>query len=173
MSDSSDNRQLRIGSGFDVHAFEDACHAGSHIVIGGVAIEHERRLLGHSDADVLCHAIGDALLGAMGEADIGNQFSNSDERYRDISSLVLLDIIVEKLRQRGGIIYNIDTTLLAQRPLFAPHIEPMKQQLSKTLHLSPTQIGIKATTTERLGCIGREEGIAAFAVALIACGREK
>jgi len=124
-------------------------------------------LEGHSDADVLLHAISDALLGAAGLGDIGRHFPDSDERYRDISSLYLLGEVEKKLTEAGFTIINIDSTIIAQKPRLAPYIETMVQNIARVLHIENGQVNIKATTTERLGFEGREEGISALAVALI------
>jgi len=149
--------------GIDFHRFAE----GRSLVIGGVTIEHTRGLLGHSDADVLTHAICDALLGAAGLGDIGTHFPDTDERYRGISSLALLEEVLSLLKGNGWYPINIDATLIAQEPKFTPHFPAMKGALSKIIHLSPESIGLKATTSERMGAIGRAEGISAFCVALI------
>lgn len=153
----------RTGMGYDVHAFA----AGRKLVLGGVDIPHERGLLGHSDADVLIHAVMDALLGAAALGDIGKHFPDSDPRYKGISSLLLLGHVAELLRSNGWLIVNIDATVIAQRPKIAPHIPAMKKNMAKVLKISESQINIKGTTTERLGFTGREEGIAAQSVAVI------
>lgn len=153
----------RTGMGYDVHAFAD----GRKLVLGGVDIPHERGLLGHSDADVLIHAVMDALLGAAALGDIGKHFPDSDPRYKGISSLLLLGHVAELLRSNGWLIVNIDATVIAQRPKIAPHIPAMKKNMAKVLKISESQINIKGTTTERLGFTGREEGIAAQSVAVI------
>ncbi len=156
--------ELRIGYGFDVHAFA----TGRRLVLGGVSIEHEAGLAGHSDADVLIHAIIDALLGAAALGDIGRLFPDSDERYRDASSIEMLGEVYRLLCSRGGRIVNLDTVVVCQRPRISPHIEKIKQAISAALGgLSPERIGIKGKTTEGLGFAGRGEGIAAHAVALV------
>jgi len=156
--------ELRIGYGFDVHAFA----TGRRLVLGGVSIEHEAGLAGHSDADVLVHAIIDALLGAAALGDIGRLFPDSDERYRDASSIEMLGEVYRLLCSRGGRIVNLDTVVVCQRPRISPHIEKIKQAISAALGgLSPERIGIKGKTTEGLGFAGRGEGIAAHAVALV------
>lgn len=156
-------RSIRVGQGFDVHRLEE----GRALVLGGVTIPFERGLAGHSDADVLIHAIMDALLGAAGLGDIGHLFPDTDARYRGISSLLLLGEVRVRLQGCGAQIINIDATLLAQRPRIAPHVPEMIARMAEALELEPGRLSIKATTTERLGFVGREEGIAAQAVALI------
>lgn len=155
---------VRVGQGYDVHRLE----AGRALVLGGVNIPFERGLAGHSDADVLIHAIMDALLGAAGLGDIGRLFPDTDLSYQGISSLLLLQEVGARLREQGAQILNIDATLLAQRPRIAPHVPEMIARMAGALQLEPGRLSIKATTTERLGFVGREEGIAAQAVALIA-----
>jgi 2-C-methyl-D-erythritol 2,4-cyclodiphosphate synthase len=154
---------LRIGQGFDVHALA----AGRDLVIGGVRIPHEKGLLGHSDADVLLHAICDALLGAAALGDIGRHFPDADPRYRGIDSRKLLREVAAKVRGLGYGIANIDATIVAQAPRMAPHIPRMVENIAQDLGVPAADINIKATTTERLGFTGREEGIAAQAIALI------
>lgn len=154
---------MRIGIGYDVHRFE----AGRPLVIGGVAIPWHEGLAGHSDADVLTHAVCDALLGAAGLGDIGRHFPDSDPAFKGISSLVLLETVSGLLEKAGYEIENVDAVLVAQAPRFAPYREEMERRLAKACGLGQGRIGIKATTTERLGFEGRGEGIAAQAVALI------
>lgn len=154
---------VRVGQGYDVHRLE----VGRALVLGGVTIPFERGLAGHSDADVLIHAIMDALLGAAGLGDIGRLFPDTDPRYRGISSLLLLQEVGARLQQEGAHILNIDATLLAQRPRVAPHVPEMIARMAGALQLEPGRLSVKATTTECLGFVGREEGIAAQAVALI------
>ena len=154
---------MRIGNGYDVHRLQQ----GRLLVLGGVEIEYPLGLQGHSDADVLLHAICDALLGAAGMGDIGRHFPDSDERYRDISSLYLLEEVGHKLNQAGFTIINIDSTIIAQKPRLAPYIETMVQNIARVLHIEKGQVNVKATTTEGIGLEGREEGISAMAVALI------
>ncbi|NBV86173.1 MAG: 2-C-methyl-D-erythritol 2,4-cyclodiphosphate synthase [Verrucomicrobia bacterium] len=151
------------GIGYDVHRFVE----GRPLVLGGVTIPSPRGLDGHSDADVLCHAIADAILGAIGEADIGQHFPNTDPAYRGISSLELLRRVLELLRARGGRLLNIDSSLIAEAPKVGPHVHAMRQRLAEVLGLPIARIGIKATTNERMGFVGREEGIAALAVASV------
>ncbi|MEE8174833.1 MAG: 2-C-methyl-D-erythritol 2,4-cyclodiphosphate synthase [Dehalococcoidia bacterium] len=154
---------MRVGIGYDVHALA----AGRKLIIGGAEIPWHRGLGGHSDADVLAHAIIDALLGAAALGDIGTHFPDTDAQYENISSLELLGRARELLREQGWHIGNIDATVLAQRPLFQPFIGQMRQNISRALAISESQVGIKATTGEGLGFAGREEGIAAWAVALV------
>ncbi|MCL0045372.1 2-C-methyl-D-erythritol 2,4-cyclodiphosphate synthase [Nitrospinaceae bacterium] len=153
----------RIGNGYDVHRLIK----GRKLILGGVDIPHGLGLDGHSDADVLCHALCDSLLGASGAGDLGKYFPDTDNKWKGVSSLVLLEKSGELVAERGFLISNIDTTIVAQQPKIGPHIESMTTNISETLKIDPTQINIKATTTERLGFTGREEGIAAYAVALL------
>ena len=153
----------RIGNGYDVHRLIK----GRKLILGGVDIPHGLGLDGHSDADVLCHALCDSLLGASGAGDLGKYFPDTDNKWKGVSSLVLLEKSGELVAERGFQISNIDTTIVAQQPKIGPHIESMTINISETLKIDPTQINIKATTTERLGFAGREEGIAAYAVALL------
>ncbi|MFH2048263.1 MAG: 2-C-methyl-D-erythritol 2,4-cyclodiphosphate synthase [bacterium] len=155
---------LRIGQGFDVHAFEE----GDELIIGGVHIPFDKKLKGHSDADVLLHAIMDALLGAAGLPDIGQQFPPNDDSYKYADSAVLLSRVNEIIRKAGfRKIINIDATIIAELPKMSPHIEKMRKVISEILRVKSDLINIKATTTEKLGFTGREEGIAAMAVCLI------
>jgi len=154
---------MRIGQGFDVHAFA----AGRKLVIGGVEIPYARGLEGHSDADVLLHAICDALLGAAGLGDIGQHYPDTDSKYHDIDSRALLRDVAKKLKAQKFKIVNIDATIVAQEPRMAPHVPRMIGNIAKDLGVKPASINIKATTTEQLGFIGREEGIAAQAIALL------
>ncbi len=154
--------ERRVGIGYDVHRLV----ADRELVLGGVAIPHELGLLGHSDADVLTHAICDALLGAAGLDDIGVRFPDSDERYRGISSLQLLGEVVRLVREAGYVPVNVDATVVAEWPKLTPHLPAMKEALGRVLGISPDRIGLKATTSEGLGALGRGEGIAAMAVGL-------
>ena len=154
---------IRIGQGSDIHALVE----GRKLIIGGVDIPHERGLLGHSDADVLVHAVIDALLGAAALGDIGRHFPDTDPRYAGADSRVLLRATRELLTARGWRIVNVDSTISAQRPKMAPHIPQMTANLAADLGLTEDCVGIKAKTAERLGFVGREEGIATAAVALI------
>lgn len=154
---------LRIGHGYDVHRF---CENRA-LILGGVAVPYEKGLAGHSDADVLTHALMDALLGAAGLCDIGSLFPDSDPAYEGISSLILLEKVKEKLHEAGFSIINVDCTIVAQAPKLMPHIPAMREKLASVLSLSPDRIGVKATTEEHLGFTGRKEGIAAHAVCLL------
>ena len=154
---------IRIGQGSDIHALVE----GRKLIIGGVDIPHERGLLGHSDADVLVHAVIDALLGAAALGDIGRHFPDTDPRYAGADSRVLLRATRELLAARGWRIVNVDSTISAQRPKMAPHIPQMTANLAADLGLPEDCVGIKAKTAERLGFVGREEGIATAVVALI------
>jgi 2-C-methyl-D-erythritol 2,4-cyclodiphosphate synthase len=154
---------VRIGQGFDVHQLV----AGRALVIGGVAIPHEKGLLGHSDADVLLHAICDALLGAAALGDIGRHFPDSDARYKGIDSRELLRHVAELLRSRGYAVVNVDATIIAQAPRMAPHVAAMVANIAADLRVDPGAVNVKATTTEELGFTGRREGIAASAVCLL------
>ena len=154
---------IRVGQGSDIHALA----VGRKLIIGGVEIPYERGLLGHSDADVLLHAITDALLGAAGLGDIGRHFPDTDERYRGVDSRVLLRAVRALLRERGWRIVNVDSTINAQRPKMAPHIPAMVSCIASDLGVSPDCVNVKAKTGERLGFVGREEGISCDAIALI------
>ena len=154
---------FRVGTGYDVHRLQE----GLELWIGGVKIEHTHGLLGHSDADVLLHAICDALLGAAALGDIGKHFPDTDPRFKGISSIKLLKHVGGLLKERGYTVGNIDSTIVAQRPKMAPHILQMRQNIADALGIDIDCISVKATTTERLGFEGREEGISAQAVALI------
>jgi 2-C-methyl-D-erythritol 2,4-cyclodiphosphate synthase len=158
-------KNLRVGHGFDVHPLV----AERELIVGGVNIPHEKGLLGHSDGDVLLHAIIDALLGAAGLPDIGQQFPATDERYRGADSSGLLQQTLVMIRKAGASeVVNIDATIMAQLPRFSPHLAAMKERIAAVIGVEISRVNIKATTTERLGFIGREEGIAAAAVCLIA-----
>ncbi len=154
---------MRIGHGYDVHRLVE----GRKLILGGVEIEHHKGLLGHSDADVLCHAVSDALLGAAALGDIGKHFPDSDVKYTNISSLLLLRKVVELLKSNGYSIENIDATLILQRPKVAKNILAMRQNIADACRLAVDSVSVKATTTEALGFAGREEGVAAHAVVLI------
>ena len=155
--------KIRIGHGYDVHKLAP----NRKLIIGGVTIPHEMGLLGHSDADVLCHAIADAILGAAGKRDIGHHFPDSDPQYRGISSLFLLSKVEELIRNDGYTVGNIDCTIIAQAPKMSPYIVSMMENIAKTLNISKEDINIKATTEEKLGFTGRKEGISAHAVCII------
>jgi 2-C-methyl-D-erythritol 2,4-cyclodiphosphate synthase len=154
---------FRIGQGYDIHRLTE----GRKLILGGVDISHPKGLLGHSDADCLTHALSDAILGALGLPDIGYYFPDNDSGNAGLDSLNILAKATEECRSAGYMVGNIDLTVLAERPKLAPHIEAIKNSLSKTLKISPSQIGIKATTNEGLGPVGREEGIATLAVCLL------
>ena len=154
---------LRIGHGYDVHAFAD----DRKCIIGGVDIPYERGLLGHSDADVLLHAISDSLLGAAALGDIGKHFPDNDPAYEGADSLVLLGRVVELLSSRGYRINNIDATVIAQAPKMAPYIEKMRENIARVLEVEIDRVNVKATTEEKLGFTGRKEGISAHCVCLI------
>jgi 2-C-methyl-D-erythritol 2,4-cyclodiphosphate synthase len=158
-----------VGIGYDVHQLVE----GRKLVLGGVEIPHEKGLDGHSDADVLMHAICDAVLGALGEGDIGHFFPNTDPRWKGAPSKVFLQEAARQVAFREGKIVNIDATLIAQRPKIAPHIHEMKIKVAEALGLNINRVGIKATTNELLGFIGREEGIAAMAVASVELAEPK
>lgn len=153
----------RIGQGYDCHALV----AGRPLIIGGVTIAHDRGLLGHSDADVLLHAITDALLGAAGLGDIGRHFPDTDPHFAGADSRALLREAMQRVMKAGYMVGNVDATIIAQAPKMAPHIVGMTQNISADLGISAVQVNIKAKTNERLGFLGREEGIAAEAVALL------
>lgn len=154
---------MRIGHGYDVHALA----AGRDLILGGVKIPHAKGLLGHSDADVLIHAVCDACLGAAGLGDIGRHFPDSDPQYKNIDSRVLLRKVNAAIQAKGWKISNLDATLIAQAPRLAPYMEQMKLNLSSDLSIPVDSVNIKASTTEKLGFAGREEGIAAHAVVLL------
>ncbi len=154
---------MRIGHGFDVHAFE----RGEFITLGGVRIPHTHGLIAHSDGDVLLHALCDALLGAAGLGDIGQHFPDSSAEFKDIDSRILLRRVAALLRGQGLRLGNADATIIAQAPKMAPHIPAMRNNIAADLAIAPGRINVKATTTERLGTIGRGEGIAVHAVALL------
>ena len=154
---------MRVGHGYDVHALAP----GLPLVLGGVRIPHEKGCVAHSDGDVAVHALCDALLGAAALGDIGKHFPDTDPRYKGIDSLVLLREVVALLRREGYSVGNVDITIAAQRPRLAPFIDQMRSRIAAAMGVDTGRISVKATTTERLGFVGREEGIEAFAVALI------
>ena len=154
---------LRIGQGYDVHRLV----TDRKLILGGVDVPHTHGLDGHSDADVLVHAIMDALLGAAALGDIGKMFPDTDEKWRGADSLKLAEAVAARLRENGYKISNVDSTVIAQRPKLAPHIDTMRNNIATALEVDVSQVSVKATTEERLGFTGREEGIAAMAVALI------
>ena len=157
---------IRIGNGYDIHRLVP----GRPLILGGLHIEHDLGLLGHSDADVLTHAIMDALLGALSLGDIGLYFPPGAPQWAGANSLLLLDQVAQMVRDRGWNVVNIDSVIVAERPKLKPHIAAMRDKLAQVLHLEPDQVGVKATTNEKLGPTGREEGIAVYAVALLAQG---
>ena len=152
--------EIRVGTGYDVHQLAE----GRRLILGGVEIPFERRLLGHSDADVLLHAVMDALLGASGLGDIGVHFPDTDDRFKGISSLKLLAHVRELLDREGWQVGNIDATVIAQRPKIRPYIAQMEKNIAGTLGIPPDRVNVKATTEEHLGFTGREEGMSAQAV---------
>jgi 2-C-methyl-D-erythritol 4-phosphate cytidylyltransferase/2-C-methyl-D-erythritol 2,4-cyclodiphosphate synthase len=154
---------IHVGFGYDVHRFEP----GDHVILCGVTIPHTAKLRGHSDADAGLHAITDAILGALADGDIGDHFPPSDARWRDADSAVFLEAAAEKVRARGGAIQHIDATLICEKPRIGPHRDAMRARVAEICGIDPAQVGIKATTTEGLGFAGREEGIAAQAVATV------
>ena len=154
---------MRIGHGYDVHRLTE----DRRLILGGVDIPYEKGLDGHSDADVLTHAVMDALLGAAALGDIGHLFPDTDERYRGISSLLLLAEVRRRLTEAGFTVGNLDATVVAQRPRLAPFLDAMRQNLAQTLQIDPSRVNVKATTEERLGFTGRQEGLAAHAVCLL------
>jgi 2-C-methyl-D-erythritol 2,4-cyclodiphosphate synthase len=154
---------FRIGHGFDLHRLVE----GRKLILGGIEIPHERGLLGHSDADCLIHALADAILGALAKPDIGHLFPDSDPANKDMDSTLILAQAVEIAKEQGFLLANVDITLIAQRPKIGPHIASIRSKLAPLLNLTENQIGIKATTHEKIGSLGREEGIAAHAVCLL------
>lgn len=154
---------MRIGFGYDVHPLV----AGRKLILGGVEIKHEVGLAGHSDADVLCHAIGDALLGAANLGDLGKHFPDTNAKFANVSSLLLLKDIARLLQEQNYFVVNIDSTLVLEAPKIMPHAEQMRANIAEALSIAPAQISIKATTSENLGFVGRKEGATAFAVALL------
>ncbi len=158
-----DPASLRIGQGYDVHAFAE----GRKLILGGVDIPHSKGLLGHSDADVLAHAIADALLGGIRGGDIGKLFPDTDPAYLDADSLKLLAAVADKVRAEGYDILDVDSVIAAQAPKLSPYREAMRENLARAMGIAVDNVGVKATTTERLGFEGREEGISATAVCLL------
>ncbi len=154
---------IRIGNGYDMHRLV----SDRPLILGGINIPHSLGLLGHSDADVLTHAIMDAMLGALSLGDIGHYFPPSDPQWAGADSLVLLSKVDQLIRQQGWQIGNIDSVVVAERPKLKPHIEKMKEKIAGVLQLQPNQVGIKATTNEKLGPVGEEQGICAYAVVLL------
>lgn len=154
---------FRVGNGYDVHQLAE----GLPLVLGGVKIPHTRGCVAHSDGDVLIHALCDALLGALSLGDIGQHFPDTSDDYKGIDSKILLARVVEMIRDRGWSVVNVDVTLLAQKPKIAPFVPRMRQALADVMGLSVDRVSVKATTTERLGFVGREEGVAAYATCLL------
>lgn len=154
---------MRIGHGYDVHRLTE----NRKLILGGVEIEYEKGLLGHSDADVLLHAISDALLGAAALGDIGKLFPDDDERFLDADSRKLLEIVVERVKEKGYKIINIDSTIVAQRPKLAPFIEAMRANIAESCDIDVDCVNVKATTEEKMGFTGSGDGMSAYAVALI------
>jgi 2-C-methyl-D-erythritol 2,4-cyclodiphosphate synthase len=154
---------MRIGFGYDVHRLVE----GRRLILGGVQVPHKKGLEGHSDADVLLHALCDGLLGAMGEGDIGRHFPNTEPRFRGISSLQLLKNVATMMAERSLTVENLDTTVVAEQPLIGPYIPQMVQKIAATLEIPAARVNVKATTSEGLGFIGEGEGIVAYAVVLL------
>jgi len=154
---------FRIGQGFDVHPLAE----GRKCIIGGVEIPYKKGLQGHSDADVLLHAISDAILGALGQGDIGRHFPDTDPAYKDADSVKLLERVWAMAKAEGYRLGNVDATIIAEQPKMAPHIPRMRETIARTLEADPSRVNVKATTTERLGFVGRKEGIAAQSVVLL------
>lgn len=159
---------IRIGQSMDIHQLEE----GRQLVLGGVQIDHHKGLVGHSDADVLTHAIAEAILGSLGLGDLGKHFPDTDDKYKGISSLVLLDMVVQTMEEKGYQIGNVDSLILIEKPKMAPYIEAMKKNIAQVLHCEEELINIKATRGEKLGFVGREEGVVAQAVVLLVVGKE-
>ena len=154
---------MRIGHGYDVHRLVE----GRDLILGGVKIDFELGLLGHSDADVLLHAVSDALLGAAGLGDIGKHFPDTDPQYKGADSLVLLQVVAQRVKEAGYRVSNIDVTMIAQAPKLRPHIETMEHNIAAALNMDPNRVNVKATTEERLGFTGNMEGMACHAVCLL------
>lgn len=154
---------LRTGIGFDVHAFAE----GRKLILGGIEIPNDKGLTGHSDADAVLHAITDAMLGSLSLGDIGTHFPDDDPRYKNADSIVFLKKAHELIRNRGYFISNVDVVVMLQQPKIAPYVQKMKEKISKILDIGPDRISIKATTTEKLGFVGRKEGISVMAVATV------
>ena len=154
---------IKIGHGYDVHRFAE----NRKLILGGVEIEYEKGLLGHSDADVLVHALMDAILGALGKGDIGKHFPDTDEKYRGADSMKLLEKVCEMMRDEGYSLSNADCTVIAQAPKLAPHIQKMREKIAAVIGCDVSDVNVKATTEEKLGFTGRLEGISAHAVCLV------
>ncbi len=160
---AADLSDVRVGQGYDVHAFEP----GDHVWLGGVAIPHDRKLLGHSDADVLMHAVADAIFGALADGDIGSHFPPSDPQWKGAASSIFLAYAADRVRARGGMIAHVDATVVAERPKVGPHRDAIRAKLAEIMKVPVGRVAVKATTSERLGFTGREEGIAALATATV------
>ncbi len=154
---------LKIGFGYDAHKLA----AGRDLILGGVKIPYGKGLVGHSDADVLCHAIGDAILGALSLGDLGKHFPDTDPKYKDISSLSLLSSIGDMVRRKKANVVNVDSTIVAEEPKLSAYIQKMRENISAALKVNVGQVSVKATTTEGMGFAGRKEGMAAYAVVLV------
>ena len=163
MCHSTQSIMIRTGIGFDSHRFAP----GRQLVLGGVIIDSEMGLQGHSDADVLSHAISDSLLGAVAEGDIGRHFPDTDKKWKDADSLKLLQIVTQKVRAKQAVICNIDATIMAEVPKISPYVDDMREKLANAVGIEKEQVSVKATTMEGMGAIGRREGIAVMAVATI------
>jgi 2-C-methyl-D-erythritol 2,4-cyclodiphosphate synthase len=155
---------MRIGCGYDIHELVP----GRPLILGGIEIPHPKGLLGHSDSDALVHAVCDALLGAMGEGDLGRHYPSSDHRYKDISSLTLLQDVADKLARKGYRVVNVDSVIVAQAPRLAPHLAAMEKNIAAVLGVYPAQVNVKVKSGEGLDAVGREEAMAAHAVCLLA-----
>jgi 2-C-methyl-D-erythritol 2,4-cyclodiphosphate synthase len=160
---------MRIGCGYDIHPLGP----GRKLILGGIEVPHSKGLLGHSDSDALVHALCDALLGAMGEGDLGRHYPSSDQRFKDISSLKLLEDVVGKMRGKGYRIMNVDTVIIAQSPRLSSYLTAMQKQMAQVLGVDPDLVNVKVKSGEGIGMIGREEGIAAQAVCLIEKGKDE
>ena len=154
---------MRIGHGYDVHKLVE----GRDLILGGVKIDYEKGLLGHSDADVLLHAVSDALLGAAGLGDIGKHFPDTDPQYKGADSLVLLQVVAQRVKEAGYRVSNIDVTMIAQRPKLAPHIPQMRDNIASAVGIAPGRVNVKATTEEKLGFTGEGLGMSCHAVCLL------
>ena len=154
---------FRIGFGYDAHRLTE----GRDLVLGGVKIPHEKGLLGHSDADVLSHAIGEAILGALSLGDLGKHFPDTDQKYKDISSLKILSMIKDMAEKEDAEVINIDSTIVAEEPKLSGHILKMRENISDVLNINIDQVSVKATTSEGMGFVGKKEGVAAYAVVLM------
>lgn len=156
---------MRVGIGYDIHALR----AGRRLILGGVEIPHTQGLDGHSDADALIHAVCDALLGAMGEGDLGTHYPSHDPQFKDMSSLTMLSDVTLKLEQKGFRLLNLDTVIMAETPRLGAYVSEMQKRLAEVIHVNPDLINVKVKSGDKIGVIGRQEGIAAQAVCLIAC----